>query len=145
MGAALAARTPISSGKSLLHVGSTQDFAQEMQSQAWWLLSEHAQASHPGSGRRRRAGEEEEERTGLGGRLHSLRAPQALRGFCARPAGSAPPSGPERASLGPARCDRAQRSLSKEPVRRGAGGREEHDIAEILHVTVNVDDSSCCN
>lgn len=43
-----------------------------------------------------------------------------------------PPSGPERASLGPARCDRAQRSLSKERVRRGAGGREEHDIAEMV-------------
>lgn len=42
-----------------------------------------------------------------------------------------PSSGPERASLGPARCDGAQRSLSKERVRRGAGGREEHDIAEV--------------
>lgn len=42
-----------------------------------------------------------------------------------------PPSGPERASLGPARCDQAQWSLSKEPVRRGAGEREEHDIAEV--------------
>lgn len=43
-----------------------------------------------------------------------------------------PPSGPERASLGPARCDQAQWSLSKEPVRRGAGEREEHDIAEMV-------------
>lgn len=42
-----------------------------------------------------------------------------------------PASGPERASLGPSRCDQAQRSLSKERVRRGAGGREEHDIAEV--------------
>ena len=45
--------------------------------------------------RRGRAGEEEEkeeERTGLGGRLYNLRAPRALRGVCARPAGSAPRS-----------------------------------------------------
>lgn len=41
-----------------------------------------------------------------------------------RPVPSGPPSGlPDG--------DRAQRSLSKERVRRGAGGREEHDIAEV--------------
>lgn len=67
-----------------------------------------------------------------GGRLHSLRDPQAWRGVCVRPAGSASPrpvpSGPPS---GHPDGDRAQRRLSQERAGRGAGGREEHDIAEV--------------